>query len=138
MLSQEPLLSPPLEQPRKKEFSLLPVLTVLFLVSYGLMVLLIVEQGNTITSQRWLIRQLFVDSTELMAMKGKAAQKHNAEVQAQAEAHSKTQSQDPSSQVPSHSAKESPADSKPHRSLPQHPPKPAGDLLDVRRSVVTI
>lgn len=138
MLSQEPLLSPPLEQPKKKDFSLLPVLTVLFLISYGLLVLLVVEQNNTISSQRWLIKQLFVDSTELMAMKGKAVQKHNAEAQAQAEAHPKTQSQAPSTQVPSERAKERPTEAKPHRSSPQHPPKPAGDLQDVRRNVVTI
>jgi hypothetical protein len=51
----------------------LPLLTVLFLISYGLMTMLIVEQGRTIESQRALIRELFRDSTELSAIK-KAAQ----------------------------------------------------------------
>ena len=37
---------------------MLPVLTVLFLISYGLMTLLIVEQGTTIQAQRTLIHQL--------------------------------------------------------------------------------
>jgi hypothetical protein len=54
------------------------LLTVLFLFSYTLMSLLIIEQGNTINSQRLLIRQLFTDSAELSAMKGKAAQQQHA------------------------------------------------------------
>jgi hypothetical protein len=48
----------------------LPVLTVLFLISYGLMTMLIIEQGSTIESQRALIRELFRDSSELTKMKG--------------------------------------------------------------------
>jgi hypothetical protein len=134
-----------MEEPKKKETSLLPVLTVLFLISYGLLVLLVVEQGNTITSQRWLIKQLFVDSTELSAMKGKAIQERRAEAKAQAEAQSKKRSQAPSTQVPSDRAQETPADreqnsadSKPRKSLRHHPPKPAEDLQDVRRGVVSI
>jgi hypothetical protein len=47
----------------------LPLLTVLFLISYALMSMLIVEQGRTIESQRALIRELFRDSTELSAIK---------------------------------------------------------------------
>ena len=54
--------------PRKKR-SWLPVLTVLFLISYGLMTMLIVEQGRTIDSQRALIRDLFRDSRELAAVR---------------------------------------------------------------------
>jgi hypothetical protein len=61
---------------RMKKRTLLPVLTVLFLISYGLMTMLIVEQGNTIQSQRYLIQQLFSDSVELSSMKGKAAMQH--------------------------------------------------------------
>jgi len=49
-------------------------LTILFLISYGLMTMLIVEQGRTIESQRALIRELFRDSKELSAVKMKAAQ----------------------------------------------------------------
>ena len=47
----------------------LPLLTVLFLISYGLMTALIVEQGATIESQRALIRELYRDSTELSALR---------------------------------------------------------------------
>ena len=61
-----------------KKHTFLPVLTVLFLISYGLMTMLIVEQGNTIESQRLLIKQLFSDSAELTAMKGQQAMRHHA------------------------------------------------------------
>jgi hypothetical protein len=57
-----------------KKHGWLPLLTVLFLISYGLMTMLIVEQGQTIESQRALIRELFRDSSELSAVKLKAAQ----------------------------------------------------------------
>ena len=53
---------------------MLPILTVLFLLSYGLMTLLIVEQGSTIQSQRAMIQLLLGDSSELFAMKAKNAQ----------------------------------------------------------------
>ena len=81
-----------------KNHGWLPVLVVLFLISYSLMTMLIVEQGRTIESQRALIRELFRDSTELSAIKQKAAQDS-----AQASS-AKTQSlvtQDPSSHIPS-------------------------------------
>ena len=68
----------------KSSRSLLPVLTILFLVSYGLLTMLVVEQGRTIDSQRGLIHLLFSDSVQLSSIKGKAAQKQNAEAQARA------------------------------------------------------
>ncbi len=63
----------------KRKNALLPILTVLFLISYGIMTMLIVEQGNTIEAQRLLIKQLFSDSAQLSAMKGHEAQKRYAE-----------------------------------------------------------
>ena len=62
----------------KRKHSLLPVLIVLFLVSYGLMSLLAIEQDRTIASQRWLITSLLGDSTELSNLKGKLIQKQYA------------------------------------------------------------
>ena len=59
----------------------LPLLTVLFLISYGLMTMLIVEQGSTIESQRALIRELFRDSTELAAMRKAQQEKTVTETQ---------------------------------------------------------
>ena len=61
------------QEPRKK-FGWLPLLIALFCISYGLMTMLIVEQGATIESQRALIRELYRDSAELSAAKLKAQQ----------------------------------------------------------------
>ena len=52
---------PVIAAPKKKR-SLLPLLTVLFLFSYGLMTVLVVEQGSTIQSQRNMIQVLMRDS----------------------------------------------------------------------------
>ena len=41
----------------KPKNAMLPILVVLFLISYGLMSVLVVEQGRTIDSQRNLIRE---------------------------------------------------------------------------------
>ena len=62
------------------------MLIVLFLVSYGLLTMLVVEQGRTIDSQRSLIRMLFSDSVELNGMKGKENQRQQAEAEARAQA----------------------------------------------------
>jgi hypothetical protein len=87
----------------RRTLTLLPVLTVLFLISYGLMTLLIVEQGNTIQSQRTLIQQLLGDSTELSAMKTKAAIEHaqapTAETQANPAKYSARHRNDPRSRL---------------------------------------
>jgi hypothetical protein len=61
--------------PGRRKYGWLPLLTVLFLVAYGIMTLLIVEQGNTINSQSLLIRQLFHDSVQLSHLRGEAARK---------------------------------------------------------------
>ena len=53
---------------------MLPVLVVLFLISYGLMTMLIIEQGRTIESQRALIHELYHDSEELAAVKSRTLQ----------------------------------------------------------------
>lgn len=79
-----------------KKQSWLPLLTVLFLISYGLMTMLIVEQGRTIESQRSLIRQLFRDSQELSAVK--KAQQESAQPAVQTQA---PEMQNPSTQIPS-------------------------------------
>ena len=138
------------ETPRKK-LGWLPLLTVLFMISYGLMTMLIVEQGQTIESQRALIRELFRDSSELSATKMKAVEEHN---------HSQALAQNPSSQNPSTQAPSSQAPSiqAPMRQAPssqagpqqraqnqlkpkadfQMPSKPAADLADHRRALITI
>lgn len=76
-----------------KKSGWLPVLVVLFLISYALMTMLIIEQGRTIDSQRALIHELYSDSTELSALRLKAQQE-----QAQAQSPSAVEP-DPSSQI---------------------------------------
>src|SRR6202044_2051432 len=83
--------------PPKKKHSLLPTLIVLFLVSYGLMCLLAVEQDKTIAAQRSLITSLLGDSTELSHLKVKIFQDQHP----QPDAGSSSQAQEPSTQAPS-------------------------------------
>lgn len=138
--------------PAKKR-TLLPLLTVLFVVSYALMTMLIVEQGQTIESQRSLIRELFRDSTELSAAKMKAQQElqNPPSVQTQAPAtpipsfqdraakNPSTQAptrQAPSSQAgPQQRAEQSAATKKPQLRMPS---KPEADLIDDVRTLITI
>jgi hypothetical protein len=115
-------------QAQKSKHTLLPLLTVLFLISYGLMVMLIVEQGKTIDTQRYLIRSLFSDSSQLSALRNGAIQKHN-------EAQAKAGTQAAPSPVPQGRAKSKASNVRP---LPQKPPKDTSDTADERRSVITI
>lgn len=125
--------------PRKKR-GWMPVLTILFCISYSLMTMLIIEQGSTIESQRALIRELFRDSSELSASKMKALQeKHAAQTppaQAQTQAPSTQDNQAPSSQAAQQHARQNPAP----RMKPQYqmPSRPASDLADSRRVLITI
>ena len=137
--------------PRKHRW--LPMLTVLFLISYGLMTMLIVEQGQTIESQRALIRELFHDSTELSAVRSKTQQDHapspSAKTQSSVTQHPSTHlpstqypspqapnSQTPSSQAGSqHGAQNQAAKQKPQFRMPS---KPASDLVDDVRTLITI
>jgi hypothetical protein len=117
---------------------MLPILTVLFLISYGLMTLLIVEQGSTIQSQRTLIQQLLGDSTELSALKGKAIQQQAQAPKAQAEVQS-SPVQTPSTQaVPSEKTSTARNHNKAQRPKHEMPPVPASDIGDARRTLMSI
>jgi hypothetical protein len=123
-----------------KKHTWLPVLTVLFLLSYGLMTMLIVEQGATIESQRVLIRELFRDSSELSAVKGKAVvDKNAADAKRRAQspaANNQSQSQDFANQSAANQATQQ------HRTPKKQqwtaPTRPAADLADDRRALITI
>ena len=79
----------------------MPVLTVVFLFSYGLMTLLIVEQGAAIQQQHNLIQVLLGDSRELWAIKGKVLTDKSARDQAQKNAQaSSTQNPSTRGQAP--------------------------------------
>src|SRR5271155_4846682 len=135
--------------PPKRKHTLLPVLIVLFLISYGLMCTLAVEQDRTIASQRWLIRSLLSDSSELSSIKGKMVQKRYADAQAQAKAGSRSQAQTPLTQVPmtqvpmtqdkaGAAAQSSHNAGKTRKTMPPKPPLGISDIVDGRRIVKTI
>jgi hypothetical protein len=119
---------------------------VLFLLSYGLMTLLIVEQGTTIQSQRSLIQQLLGDSTELSALKSKAIEEQHAQAQAEAEAQAQVETPADATQTspvetPSTQAVPSGKTSAAHkaqRPAPALPPVPASDIADARRTLMSI
>lgn len=130
--------------PRKK-LGWLPILTVLFLISYGLMTMLIMEQGQTIESQRALIRELFRDSTQLSASKLKAQQEQHGQVLAQNPSSQNPSTQAPTVRIPMKEAPSSQAGPQPRaqnqvKAKPQFqmPSKPAADLADHRRALITI
>lgn len=123
----------------KPKHTLLPFLVVLFLISYGLMAMLVVEQGRTIDSQRNLIRSLFDDSAQLSHLKGKNLQKQRAEAQAQAEANAKSQAHHPSTQAQAgDNAASKHGSSKLKKQVPHNPPEDTSDPVDQRRNVFFI
>jgi hypothetical protein len=131
----------------KKKRTLIPLLTVVFLLSYGLMTMLIVEQGSVIQSQRNLIKILMTDSAELWTMKGKAVvDQQTARTKAQGHA-SASSAQTPATQTPLTQTPSTQTAPQLHaqghtgrigKPQPQHPPVPAADLVDQRRALRTI
>ncbi len=131
---------PPETEKKKKKRSLVPVLTFLFVVSYSLMTVLIIEQGSAIQSQHNLIQVLMRDSTELWSGKGKALSDRAAHAQGPA-----IKQQTPAVQAPGHAPaaqgqkhrSQNPADKAVTPGI-ELPPAPASDLVDRRRSLSTI
>lgn len=126
---------------------MLPLLVVLFMLSYGLMTLLIVEQGSTILSQRALIHDLLGDTQQLAAMKGKQIREQALSRQAQAKNDSQTSTakaptteapsaQAPLNETPSTQAK--PQSNRGGKLQRPVPTKPASDMADVRRNLMSI
>lgn len=135
----------------KRKHSLFPLLVVLFCISYGILTMLVIEQGRTIDNQKSLIRQLFEDSTKLNAMRmqrpappkaqhpaTKPAPQANTEAQGQIV----VTPRDVPTQAPMNgdktSAKSSQGIGKLHRRAPLHPPKGVAEIGDERRAVFSI
>jgi hypothetical protein len=149
--TQETTVTVPQAQPEpkpKRKYSLLPVLVVLFLVSYGLMAMLTVEQDRTIASQRSLILSLFSDSTELSSLKGKIVSKARAAARAGSQAQTPF-TQAPSTQAPmtqtpmtqnapAGNAQNSHTAGKVRKPVPPRPPLGIADIVDGRRIMKTI
>ena len=125
-------------QKANRPAAMLPILVVLFVISYCLLTMLVFEQGQTIESQRNLIREMLKDSSQLAALKGKLARDANE--------HSHDKMQGPAEQNNPGSAvvppKGSDKDAKRHgktaHSTREAPGKPESDLEDVRRSTRVI
>jgi hypothetical protein len=142
---------------QSKKRGWLPLLTVLFLISYALMTMLIVEQGQTIESQRALIQELFRDSSELSALRhaqiAAAAQTGQAPAaktpSARIPAAQTPSTQIQSNQTPSNQARTKAAPSS--QAMPQQqvqkqsqkpefkmPSRPASDVANENRALITI
>jgi hypothetical protein len=119
---------------------MLPLLIVLFLVSYALLTLLVVEQGRTIESQRSLLSELLKDSTQLAALKGKLAmaEAKRSQEKAAAKPEEKRPDSGNSGAAPKKSHKDPKRPGKSARTHKEIPQKPAADLEDVRRSTRVI
>lgn len=122
-------LNLPVRQARKH--SLLPLLVLLFLISYGLLARLVVEQNRVIGYQLNLIRQMLTDSNELSALKHRGLQKPIPN-------QNHAQAQPPHSQVPRKSRPKSNQEARRPKLLPEKPPMPASDAMDERRAQVSI
>ena len=119
--------------------AILPLLVILFIVSYGILTMLVFEQGQTIESQRSLIHEMLKDSTQLATLKGKLARDDKASVQAD---HKDAESGNPPAGIKGSDAKgldkETKRPGKAAHSMKEVPGKPAADLQDVRRSTRVI
>jgi hypothetical protein len=129
--------------------AILPLLVILFIVSYGILTTLVIEQGQTIESQRTLIREMFKDSSQLAAMKEKLAREDGKRPDKAAAQGSSAQGNSSqgnpgqsnsgvSSPAVKGSGKDAKRSSKSARTTKEIPGKPAADLEDVRRTTVVI
>ena len=125
----------------KTRGALLPLLVVLFVVSYGILTLLVVEQGQTIEAQRSLLKEMLKDSTQLATLKDKLARANvtptHDKPAAQTEQKAAVAGSAPSV-APKAPGKDAKRPSKSARIRKEAPEKPAADLQDVRRSTRVI
>ena len=117
---------------------MMPLLVILFVISYCILTMLVFEQGQTIESQRSLIREMLKDSAQLSALKDKLArdkapvsgEQKSAGTGAPAVGGKGTESKGLN--------KESKRPGKSAHEMKQAPEKPAADLEDVRRATRVI
>ena len=112
--------------------AMLPILVVLFIVSYGLLTMLVFEQGKTIESQRTLIRAMLQDSSQLAALKSKMAQVEPSQDPGKSAASGQDKNSSAMAAAPAPNKNQRAA--RPPQKMRQAPGKPQSDLEDVRRS----
>lgn len=140
---------------RKRKLTALPLLVVLFVISYLLLTKLVIEQDKTIDSQRSMIHMLFKDNTYLSRLHNhagalsKKSKSQDSQLQAQNPAsqnpasesasNQESSSQIPSAQVPSSkvgpqaNAKTGRRTRKAEKAIPASPPPEPTDPSDQRR-----
>ena len=125
---------------KSRPATILPLLVILFIVSYCILTMLVFEQGQTIESQRTLIREMLKDSTQLAALKDKLARDDSKRLhdQAPAQADRKAAPSGNPAAGAKGSDKETKRPGKSAHSTKEVPGKPAADLEDVRRSTHVI
>ncbi len=116
--------------------AIMPLLVILFIVSYGILTMLVFEQGQTIESQRGLIHEMLKDSTQLAAMKDKLAREDSKQVGEKASVQADPRARVRVFRQPEQKdrTRQPKLPGKSARSMKQVPGKPAADLEDVRRS----
>ena len=134
------IYSAPSEAPQKTRTTLLPLLFILFVASYTILTMLVVEQGRTIEAQRSLLQAMLKDSTQLADLKSKLAHAdaERSPTKPAAQAPHKEEKEKASGNV-GNAAPKSPGSEvrrpgKSARTSKQIPERPAEDLQDARRS----
>jgi len=119
---------------------MLPLLVILFIVSYGILTMLVFEQGQTIESQRSLIHEMLKDSTQLAALKGKLARDDSKRSHDKASSQADPKGADSGNPAPGAkgSDKETKRPGKSAKSMKEAPGKPPADLEDLRRATRVI
>jgi len=120
--------------------AVLPLLVILFVVSYGILTMLVFEQGQTIEAQRTLIREMLKDSTQLATLKDKLAREDSKRSHDKAPVQTEHKDADPGNAAPGAKGpnKEAKPSGKSAHATKAVPEKPAADLEDVRRSTNVI
>jgi hypothetical protein len=125
---------------------MMPLLVILFVISYCILTMLVFEQGQTIESQRGLIREMLKDSTQLAALKDKQArekaavtgEQRHADASAPAAGSAAAAGSNPKSLDEKGLNKDSKRPGKSAHEMKQAPETPATDLEDVRRATQVI
>ena len=123
-------------QATKARNGMLPLLVVLFVISYAILTLLVVEQGRTIESQRGLLREMLKDSQQLAVLKEKMA--HDVAVHTHGKTTELQDKDSGSGDTGKGTGKDAKKPGKSARLRKEAPEKPAADLQDVRRSTRVI
>jgi hypothetical protein len=124
-------------QKAERSTGMLPILVVLFVFSYIILTLLVVEQGRTIETQRALIREMLQDSNQLAALKGKIARDESLRQHQKSPTAAEPSAPSDPQKAPAGAPKApggNKSTGKSEHPMKEAPGRPASDLEDVRRS----